>query len=145
MIMIDAIADPCARLRDAYAEARRGGAARHRDIASQLGISEGELVAAHVAAQPPADGLHAQRLRPEWPQLVAALEAAGEVMALTRNGSCVSEKTGIYRDTSASGPAGRVMGLVLGEIDLRVFYSRWAHGFEGVWGAWWRFREAPQA
>jgi putative hemin transport protein len=37
---------------------------------------------------------------------------------------------GTYREASAQGPAGREMGLVLGpEIDLRLFYSRWAHGF----------------
>jgi len=138
-------ADPCAHLRDGYTEARRQGGARHRDVAAQLGVSEGELIAAHVisahvsaarviAAQAwPAlrpEGLHARRLRSAWPQLVAALESVGEVMALTRNASCVHEKTGVYRQCSASGPAGREMGLVLGgDIDLRVFYSRWAHGF----------------
>ena len=42
-------ADPCADLRQRYAEARRAGARRHRDIADLLGASEGELIAAHVA------------------------------------------------------------------------------------------------
>lgn len=130
MSTLELVADPCERLREAYAEARRHGAARHRDIASQLGVSEGELIAAHVGQPQGFEGLQARRLRPEWPQTVAALEAVGEVMALTRNASCVHEKTGVYRQTSAHGPAGREMGLVLGgEIDLRVFYSRWAHGF----------------
>ncbi|GAB4042006.1 MAG: hemin-degrading factor [Rubrivivax sp.] len=130
MSPLDVTADPCEHLRAAYAEARRSGAARHRDIAAQLGVSEGELIAAHAGAQPPAQGLHARRLRADWPRIVAALETVGEVMALTRNASCVHEKTGVYRHTSASGPAGREMGLVLGgEIDLRIFYSRWAHGF----------------
>lgn len=130
MTAIDISADPCERLREAYAAARRAGGARHRDIAAQLGVSEGELIAAHVSQCPPAAGLQASRLRAEWPRIVAGLEMAGEVMALTRNASCVHEKTGIYRKTSANGPAGREMGLVLGgEIDLRVFYGRWAHGF----------------
>lgn len=130
MSTFDVIADPHEHLRAAYAEARRSGAARHRDIAAQLGVSEGELIAAHVDARPPTHGLQARRLRAEWPRLIAALEGVREVMALTRNASCVHEKTGVYRHTSANGPAGREMGLVLGgEIDLRVFYSRWAHGF----------------
>lgn len=130
MTTLELTADPCERLRDAYAEAHRKGAARHRDIAAQLGVSEGELIAAHVGPPNQAQGLQARRLRAEWPRLIAALETVGEVMALTRNASCVHEKTGIYRHTSANGPAGREMGLVLGgEIDLRIFYSRWAHGF----------------
>ena len=117
----------------AYRAARRAGQSRHRDIAAQLGISEGELIAAHVGPSPDphgAQGLQAQRLRAEWPRLVAALESVGPVMALTRNASCVHEKTGVFSNTRANGPAGREMGLVLGgDIDLRVFYSRWAHGF----------------
>jgi putative hemin transport protein len=123
-------ADPCDRLREAFAEARRAGPARHRDIAARLGVSEGELIAAHAGAASPGQRLSARRLRGPWPALVAGLEAVGPVMALTRNASCVHEKVGVYRDASAQGPAGREMGLVLGrEIDLRVFYSRWAHGY----------------
>lgn len=118
-------------LRRAYAEARRAGPARHRDVAAGLGISEGELIGAHAGVPDnEACGLMARRLHGPWPALVAAFEALGEVMALTRNASCVHEKVGTYRDISAVGPAGREMGLVLGgAIDLRVFYSRWAHGF----------------
>jgi putative hemin transport protein len=130
MSTLDIAADPSEHLREAYQTARRAGASRHRDIAAQLGVSEGELIAAHVSTSPQPRGLRAQRLRAEWPRLIAALEAVGPVMALTRNASCVHEKTGIYREASANGPAGREMGLVLGgDIDLRVFYSRWAHGF----------------
>ena len=121
-------------LRAAYRRARQAGATRHRDIAEQLGISEGALIAVHggLHAGTPhsTPGLRARRLRAEWPRLLASLEAAGEVMALTRNASCVHEKVGVYRGASASGPPGRETGLVLGaDIDLRVFYSRWAHGF----------------
>ena len=130
MTMLDFAADPCEHLREAYRTARRAGAARHRDIAAQLRVSEGELIAAHLATSAQPDGLRAQRLRAEWPRLIAALESAGTVMALTRNAACVHEKTGVYCNTSANGLAGREMGLVLGgDIDLRLFYSRWAHGF----------------
>jgi len=47
-------------------------------------------------------------------------------MALTRNDSCVHEKTGPYLDVSIN-PG---HGLVLGElIDLRIFPSHWRHAF----------------
>jgi putative hemin transport protein len=125
--------------RAGYAQARAAGATRHRDIAASLGISEGELIAAHVGRLDAAEGtskgtgsegLTARRLQGPWPALVAALEPLGAVMALTRNVSCVHEKTGIYREASAGGPAGREMGLVLGgEIDLRIFYRHWVHGY----------------
>jgi putative hemin transport protein len=130
MSPLEVAADPGEHLREAYQTARRAGASRHRDIAAQLGVSEGQLIAAHVSVSPQPRGLRAQRLRAEWPRLIAALETVGPVMALTRNASCVHEKIGVYREVSANGPAGREMGLVLGgDIDLRVFYSRWAHGF----------------
>lgn len=120
----------CAGLRAGYLAARGQGATRHRDIAAQLGVSEAELLAAHVGPPEPGQRLQVQRLRGPWPTLLAGLEGVGPVMALTRNASCVHEKIGVYSGCSASGPAGREMGLVLGgDIDLRVFYSRWAHGF----------------
>jgi putative hemin transport protein len=123
-------ADAAAFTRERYREARRAGATRHRDIAAALGISEAELIAAHVLPlEGPRDegpGLNAVRLRPEWPALVAAMPELGEVMALTRNASCVHEKTGCYEQVSGDGPVGLVLGP---EIDLRVFYRQWHHGF----------------
>ena len=119
--------DRHADLRQAYAQARQAGSKRHRDIALQLKVSEGELIGAHVGHHD--HSLQATRLQGPWHKVVAALQGVGPVMALTRNPSCVHEKDGTYRDASASGPAGREMGLVLGpEIDLRIFYSRWVHG-----------------
>ncbi|SEK55545.1 putative hemin transport protein [Roseateles sp. YR242] len=117
-------------LRQAFATARQERRARHRDIASALHISEGELLAAHLGAFSEAESpLKARRLRAQWQDLIAALEPLGTVMALTRNESCVHEKVGVYSQVSAMGPQ-RQMGLVLGgAIDLRVFYSHWQHGF----------------
>ncbi|XHS80364.1 hemin-degrading factor [Burkholderiaceae bacterium UC74_6] len=122
-----------AQTRQAFATLRAEAKARHRDIAAKLELPEGALIAAHVgefsADESP---LRAIRLRPEWPDLVEALEPLGDVMALTRNESCVHEKVGTYRAASAMGPQ-RLMGLVLGgAIDLRLFYSQWAHGFAVV-------------
>jgi len=121
-------ASPNTSLRQAFAMARQENKARHRDIASRLAVSEGELIAAHAgnfaADESP---LHATRLRAAWPEIVAALEPLGEVMALTRNESCVHEKVGVYSNAS-KGPHN--IGLVLGgAIDLRLFYAPWAHGF----------------
>lgn len=115
-------------IQQAFAQMRREANLRHRDIASQLGISEGELVAAHVALpdESPERVMKARRLRPAWPQIVEALEPVGDVMALTRNESCVHEKVGTYANGSHTGHMGLVLG---GAIDLRIFYQRWAHGF----------------
>ena len=116
-----------ARQRERFTEMRREGKARHRDIAAALGLSEGELIAAFAGLDvddPVA--LRAVRLRAPWPQIVAALTPLGEVMALTRNESCVHEKVGVYDHVSADGHVGLVLG---GAIDLRVFYMHWAHGF----------------
>jgi putative hemin transport protein len=115
-------------LRQGFTQARTSARARHRDIAQSLGLSEGELVAAHAGLFDPAESpLAAQRLRgSEWPQVIAGLEAVGEVLALTRNEACVHEKTGVYRNTSVNNHVGLVLA---GAIDLRVFYSQWAHGF----------------
>lgn len=115
----------------AFSAMRKEGKARHRDIADKLGMSEGELVAAHVQA-PVRDGLAtmtATRLTTQWPDMFEAFEALGAVMALTRNASCVHEKIGVYRQASGSGDVGRVLG---DDIDLRLAYAHWAHGFAVV-------------
>lgn len=115
-------------LRTAYQHARANGQSRHRDIAQSLGVSEGQLIDAHVGA--PAGGLQAQRLRRPFPALLAALHGCGELMALTRNAACVHERTGVYEKLSAQGEPGREMGLALGEeIDLRIFYRHWQVGY----------------
>lgn len=120
-----------ATIRQQFAIERQSAKARHRDIAEKLHISEGELIAAHAglpgeSLQQEAPLLRATRLQADWPDLIKALEPLGEVMALTRNISCVHEKTGVYRNVSDSGHVGLVLG---GDIDLRAFYGQWAHGF----------------
>ncbi|OHX12801.1 hemin-degrading factor [Chromobacterium sphagni] len=90
---------------------------RARDAAEQLGVSECELVAADPAATP---------LRPEWPQLLAALAPLGRVMALTRNHACVHETKGDYANVEIDGKVGLAINPV---IDLRIFLFHWRHGF----------------
>ncbi len=114
-------------IRDFFHTARQEKA-RHRDIAAQLGISEAELLAAHLPSSYQENEAYFRtiQLRPEWPELIAMTESMGEVMALTRNESCVHEKTGVYRKVSHQGNTGLVLG---GAIDLRIFYQHWKSGF----------------
>lgn len=93
---------------------------RARD-AAQLGVSEAELTASRLAVD-------TVRLRPEWASLLPALGEFGQVMALTRNASCVHERKGVYREVTVAGNG--QMGLVVSaDIDLRLFLGGWASVF----------------
>jgi putative hemin transport protein len=112
------------QIREQFAQARQRGL-RARDAAEALGLSEGAAVAAHVGA--PADGpLSAVPLSTEWLAQLQSLQVCGPLLALTRNHSVVHEKTGVYRNLSASGPVGIALGE---EIDLRLFFNQWHAGF----------------
>jgi putative hemin transport protein len=115
-------------IRQSFQALRADENMRHRDIAKRLEMSEGELIATFldIDRMPLAVGeMQAVRLLPKWADIMASIELLGEVMALTRNASCVHEKVGIYKNASQEGP----IGLLVGEIDLRIFYHAWAHGF----------------
>ncbi len=111
------------RLRDAYrALASSKPAARIRDAADELGVSEAELVMTEV------DGA-ARRLEGDWGQLLQRLPALGTVMTLTRNPHVVHEKVGRF-ETVTVNPGHGGIGLVLGpDIDLRIFLRHWRYGF----------------
>lgn len=92
---------------------------RERELATQLGISEAEFVAAWC-------GVGNTRLNVRVNDLLNGMEALGEVMALTRNESAVHEKVGVYDGVRTSQRG----AIVLGEdIDLRIFHNNWAYGF----------------
>ena len=115
-------------IRQSFQTLRTDEKTRHRDIAKELGMSEGELIAAFTGNNtiPSEVGqMQAIRLYAKWADIMASIEPLGEVMALTRNESCVHEKVGIYKNVSQEGP----VGLMLGEIDLRLFYRAWEYGF----------------
>lgn len=111
-------------IRDAFATLRRTQKARHRDIADRLGLSEGELIAAHagLSHNDASSALRAARLQAHWPDLLASLESVGTVMALTRNASCVHETIGIYRSSTVDGEG----------IQVQFVYPRWQHGFSVI-------------
>ena len=111
------------KLRDAYrAVATQRPAARIRDVADELGVSEAELVMTEV------DGA-ARRLDGDWGKLLQQLPSLGRVMTLTRNPHCVHERVGKYEEVQIM-PGHGGLGLVLGpDIDLRIFLRHWRYGF----------------
>ncbi|MFN3984823.1 MAG: hemin-degrading factor [Rhodocyclaceae bacterium] len=112
--------EPPEQLRRRYRDMVVSGARlRARDAAAALGVSEGELLAAHV-------GETAHRLTPDFEAILGAVGELGRVMALTRNEQCVHERKGVYRNLSFSGGIGLAVDK---DIDLRLFMSRWAHAF----------------
>ncbi|RFC63659.1 hemin-degrading factor [Fulvimarina endophytica] len=92
---------------------------RSRDLAREMGISEAELLSRH-------QGPEVTRLRAHAGDLVEALPALGEIMALTRNEGAVHEIVGTFAGISIAGP----MGLVVAPpLDLRLFLNHWVHLF----------------
>jgi putative hemin transport protein len=88
---------------------------RARDAAERLQVSEAQLVDSQV-------GQTARRLKPDWPEVFAALPRLGRVMALTRNEEAVHERRGAYEPARFEGHVGLVLGA---EIDLRIFLTHW--------------------
>ncbi|WP_298493635.1 ChuX/HutX family heme-like substrate-binding protein [uncultured Maritimibacter sp.] len=92
---------------------------RARELASSLGISEAQLVAANV-------GHGTTRLSANPDDIMGAVPALGEVMALTRTPSVVHEKVGAY----ANYHSGQHASMVLADdIDLRIFPQHWVSAF----------------
>ncbi|MEQ3710407.1 MAG: ChuX/HutX family heme-like substrate-binding protein [Tateyamaria sp.] len=101
--------------------ARRAAAPqpRDRDFAEAIGISEAALVTAYW-------GHGVTRMDAHPDKVMAAAQELGEVMALTRNASCVHEKIGVYENYHP----GQHAAMVLTEdIDLRIFPRHWQHAF----------------
>lgn len=97
--------------------------ARERDFARDLGISEAEYVAAHVGAE---GAIGARRILPFAREMLGDLPRLGEVMSLTRNDSAVHESIGTFGRFMSDRGAAAVFG---DNINLRLFFRHWAHGF----------------
>ncbi|WP_334106793.1 hemin-degrading factor [Methylobacillus sp.] len=102
----------------AFQNAKKEQKLRNREAAQAIGISEGQAIANAI-------GREAIRLKAPFQDIIADVPKLGRVMALTRNESTVHEKIGTYENISF-GHAGLVLGP---DIDLRVFYSYWKHGY----------------
>ena len=95
---------------------------RIRDAATELGVSEAQLLASQC-------GQNVTRLQADWGTLLTELEALGPMLALTRNEFIVHEKDGQYRNVELFRSHAN-MGQVLDEgIDLRLFLNHWQFGF----------------
>lgn len=104
-----------ARLRDL----KRDSTLRPFDLAAQLGLTEAALVEAEL-------GHGAIRIDAAPGRLIPAVQALGEVMALTRNRSCVIEKVGTYNRFHDGPHAAMTLDT---EIDLRMFPRHWVHAY----------------
>lgn len=91
-----------------------------RDIAALMQIGEAELAHARV-------GHDARRLQGEIREVLAALEAVGDVKCICRNEYAVHEQVGSFSNHYLNGHA----GLVLNPrgLDLRLFLNQWASYF----------------
>jgi putative hemin transport protein len=93
---------------------------RIRDAATELGVSEAELLATRCGAT-------VTRLEGNWGGLIKRFPKLGEVMCLTRNEAAVHERYGIFTEQiSFFHEMGQVVGA---DIDLRLFMSHWEFGF----------------
>lgn len=105
-----------AQIRSARAENPK---LRDRDLADKLRISEAQLVAAFV-------GIDVTKIAAHPDEVMPRLTGLGEVMALTRNRSCVIEKVGVFDNYRS----GKHAAMVLNDaIDTRMFPSHWVTGF----------------
>ncbi|MCY4642439.1 MAG: hemin-degrading factor [Gammaproteobacteria bacterium] len=99
---------------------------RARNAAGELGVPEGSLLAAHV-------GTGTTRLADNVQAILKSVLTLGEVMALTRNESCVHERKGIYDNCHFFSHGKKAMGLFLNpDIDLRLFLEHWKYCFSTI-------------
>lgn len=98
-------------------------AIRARNAAEKIGVSEVELLAAHI-------GKDVIRLIDEAQNILKEVEKLGEVMALTRNEYCVHERKGVYQNANFFEHGAMKQGLfVNSDIDLRLFMNHWKYNF----------------
>ncbi|MEL7256727.1 MAG: ChuX/HutX family heme-like substrate-binding protein [Pseudomonadota bacterium] len=97
---------------------------RERDIAHKAGVSESQLLASLTGKG--AAGVRTTRIQAQPDDIIAAAMELGEVMALTRNESCVHEKVGMYENYHSGAHASMVLTE---DIDLRMFPSHWRSAF----------------
>lgn len=103
-----------------FAQLKSEGPIRIREAASQLGVSEVELVALSC-------GKEVTRLQPDFAAILQEVESLGKVMALTRNDEVMHERKGSYLNGDFSSP---YASLFVGkDIDLRMFLSAWNSAF----------------
>lgn len=91
-----------------------------RDLADLLGVSEAELTHARTAEE-------AVALKPDFRALLAALEAPGETLSITRNAFAVHEQLGRYENLHLGDHAGLILNPRA--LDQRLFPQQWKSAF----------------
>ncbi|MFT4274624.1 MAG: ChuX/HutX family heme-like substrate-binding protein [Pantoea sp.] len=91
-----------------------------RDLAALIGIDEAQLCEARI-------GHDAQALSSDFPALLQALEAAGEIRSITRNEYAVHEQSGVFTNLQPAGHAWIVLNPR--DLDLRLLPSAWNSAF----------------
>ncbi len=111
-------------LKTSYAELKaQNPEMRIRNAAQILEVSEAELLVCQIG-----DGVLRLNNKPE--EILAEIHLLGEVMALTRNQSCVHERKGIYNNAQFHTHGKMKTGIFVNpDIDLRLFMMHWAHSF----------------
>ena len=92
------------------------------EMAERVGVSECQLLASACGWT---GEISATRLQADWPTFLTKLPKLGLVKTVTRNPHAVIEVEGNYDNVEFFG----AMGQSVGTIDLRIFVSRWKHGF----------------
>jgi putative hemin transport protein len=116
-------------LYERWMQAREDGA-RARDVATEAGVSEAELVASAISPPAREDGpapLTSVRLAFSPVALLPKLTSVGSVKTITRNEAAVLEIEGEYANVEFYEAHG--MGQSLGSIDLRIFLRHWKKAF----------------
>jgi putative hemin transport protein len=97
---------------------------RPRDAATQLAVSEGEVLA--LLAGDPAHRVQATRLRASWKEMLQSLGGCGPLLALTRNGAASCEQVGRFSHVRERGGSAVAKG---DRLHLRLFLDRWHAAF----------------
>ena len=95
---------------------------RIRNAASQLGVSEAELLATGI-------GENAVRLTNDFTEQVKRFPKLKKVMALTRNEGCVLEHHGVFQKIEIHQAGPQQIATVIGPIEQRIFFKNWKFGF----------------
>lgn len=109
-----------AAIRKFYASSRASNPNQpESSIAAALGISELDLLAAHI-------GFGVTRIRPDWQELLSLIPPIGPVHATTANAAALLSATGDYPPCRYSGPLGIVDGS---DIQLKMLLQQWGYAF----------------
>lgn len=127
------LSERLSRIRAAYAGLPLPLQHRRYEAARYMGITEGELIAAHAGPASLRDGdpIKAHRLRPQWRRIADALPVLGTVRTIVGNAWCRLESTGAA-DKAMSNP--QSVALAPPPVDRRTRDARaqpraWSHGF----------------